>query len=75
MANHHLVLLYLKAGVWPEADAFGKLYRDFAPLSADAARAGSLLAGGYGACLFVIRGDLDYFANSLGLRHHTSLKP
>ena len=65
----------LKAGVWPEADAFGRVYKHFSPLSAEAKRAWQLLAGGYRACLFVIRGDLDYFAGSLGLRHHTSLKP
>ena len=63
----------LKAGVWLEADAFGRLYNDFAPLSADAARAWSPLAGGYRACLFVIRGDLDYFANSLGLHARGAL--
>ena len=44
----------LKAGLWPEANAFGRLCKDFAPLSADAARAGSPLAGGYRACLYVM---------------------
>lgn len=65
----------LRSGVWPEADAFGRRYNDFAPLSKDAARVGSLLAGGYRACLFVVRGDLDYYAHTLGLRSHTSSMP
>ena len=65
----------LASGVWPHEDAHGCKYSEFAPYSLDAARAGTPLAKGFRAVLFVIRGDLDYFANCLKLNHHTSNRP
>ena len=65
----------LAAGQWPERDAWGRSYTEHFPGSLNAARAGTQLAGGYCGVVWVIRGDLDYFANSLRLRHHHSLRP
>ena len=65
----------LAAGVWPDEDAYGRNYCDFAPNSFEASKAGQPLAKGFRAVLWVIRGDLDYYANCLKLNHHGSNKP
>lgn len=61
----------LASGKWPAADAFGRPYTS----GVDAARANTDLADGYRGVLFVIRGDLDYYGNTLHLNHHGSKKP
>lgn len=65
----------LATGLWPEEDAFGRKFTEFAPDSIDAMRAGSKLADGFRAVIFVVRGDLDYYSKNLRLRHHASNRP
>ena len=62
----------LASGRWPSHDAYGRAYP---PGSPEGKRAGRYFAGGYRAVLFVIRGDLDYFAKCLQLNHYGSLHP
>jgi hypothetical protein len=57
-------LTALYHGKWPMNDDLG---RPWPPGSEDAQRAGLDLAGGFRAILYVIKGDLDYLAKSLGL--------
>ena len=59
-------------GKWPQADADGIAYQPGTP---EFAKAGTPLAGGYRGTLFIMRGDLEYFSNTLGLEHFGSLSP
>jgi hypothetical protein len=62
----------LATGKWPAVDAFGKPY----PANTVAGRrAGSDLAGGYKARVWCLKGDLDYLAKQLHLRHFSSAHP
>jgi hypothetical protein len=63
---------WLWRGVFPDRDASGNVY---ARRSEEGRKAGTPLAGGYYAVLWVIRGDLDWFFKSLHLNHFNSLKP
>lgn len=65
----------LASGLWPAHDPWGRSYSEHFLGSPNAVRAGTQLAGGYSAVIWVIRGDLDYFAKSLHLRHHASSRP
>jgi hypothetical protein len=65
-------LLWLYKGVWPDKDHEGRVF----PQGSEAARkAGTPLANGYYAILFVIAGDLDHFAKVLKLAHYGALQP
>lgn len=59
-------------GVHPATDAKGA---PWPPLSQEAARAGKPLAGGYRGVVWLLKGDLEYFANSLHLNHYASRSP
>ena len=65
----------LREGRWPREDPWGRKYMDLAPGGPDDRRAGTLLASGHRAVIWVVKGDLDYFASSLGLAHHAASKP
>jgi len=65
----------LASGLWPEADPWGRRYADHSPGSLDSRRAGTQLADGYCGIVWVVRGDLDYFANTLHLHHHAAARP
>ncbi len=62
----------LFAGVWPEKDHRGVKYTLG---SGEAALAGSRLCGPYFAVIFQLKGDLDYFAKNLFLRHFNAVEP
>ena len=64
----------LAAGFWPTHDDMGVAY---SPTHYPDAyrRAGTPLAGGYYAVLWLLRGDLDYFYGTLKLNYHASLNP
>ena len=62
----------LFAGTHPSTDSSGA---DFPVGSPERARAGQALAGGFRGVLWVLRGDLDFFSNSLGLEHFHSNTP
>ena len=59
-------------GVFPELDDLGK---PWPAGSLDEARAGSALADGYRAVLYVLKGDLDYIYKSLGLPNSGATEP
>ena len=59
-------------GVWPSTDHKGVAY---SPTSAQGRLAGTPLAGGLRAVLWLIKGDLLFFSDDLGLRNVTSLHP
>ena len=59
---------WLSVGVWPEVDMFGDPYGDDRPIERDLA--GTPLAGGLFAVIYSLKGDLDYFAKCLKLRHY-----
>lgn len=65
-------LHWLFVGKWPERDEFDKPWGQGSP---EALNAGKLLADGYYATLWVIRGDLDEMAKGFGLRHPSSRQP
>jgi hypothetical protein len=58
-------LAALWEGLWPRRDHRGNA---FARGSADGKRAGEQLAGGHYGVLWVVRGDLEYLANTLKLQ-------
>ena len=58
---------WLWRGQWPTHDAEGEQIRDH--------RAGTQLAEGYYATIWLVRGDLDYFANTLKLENVASRTP
>ena len=60
---------WLGQGVWPPVDMFGERWPAG---SADRARGGKALAGGFRACLYALKGDLDYYAKTLKLRHYNA---
>lgn len=62
----------LFAGVWPSTDADGN---PFAPGTPEHLRQGKALAGGWKACLWIVRGDLEFFSSALGLESSTSKHP
>ena len=62
----------LFSGVWPSDDVDGTPYR---PGTKEHARQGQHLAGGFYGTLWVLKGDLEYFALSLGLEHFGSNTP
>lgn len=62
----------LLSGKWPLVNPFG---RPWAPGSVDANRAGTPLADGFFACLYLVKGDLDFMAKAFGLAWATSLSP
>ena len=55
----------LWTGRWPTHDHNGARYRG----GAEEALGGSLLAGGYYAVVWALKGDLEYHQNSLGLKN------
>ena len=61
---------WLWIGEWPDRDWNGKKYLD--PSSIEFQRKKTKLADGFFAVLWVIRGDLDYFAKYLGLPAHNA---
>jgi hypothetical protein len=65
----------LADGLWPIEDALGRRYADIAPGGVDHKRAGTDLAGGFCGVIWVVRGDLDYYGNTLNLSHHASSSP
>eukprot|EP00969_Alexandrium_andersonii_P358556 15451247-Alexandrium_andersonii.AAC.1 len=60
-------LHYLWLGVWPRRDHNGAAWPQG---STEAALGGTPLAGGMYGVLMALKGDLDYFAHSLGLKHY-----
>ena len=62
-------------GVWPEKDHNGKAFSEVAPGSMHAKQAGLPLADGFFGVVWLIKGDLDYLANSLHLRHYSARMP
>ena len=67
-------LYWLSQGVWPTSDEFKRLFsKTYRPK--DFARAGKPLAGGYFAILWVLRGDLEYMHETLGLNYFASRSP
>lgn len=61
---------WLYVGVWPRVDWNADPWTDSHP--SEKALAGKPLAGGYFGVLYALKGDLDYFAKSLKLRHYNS---
>ena len=59
-------------GIWPMKDDLGKKWPEG---SEDAKRAGTHLAGGKRGVLYILTGDLDYDAKSLGLPSYNSASP
>jgi len=59
-------------GKWPSEDHKGNVYP---PSSAEGLLAGTDLAGGYFALIWLIKSDLDYVGNYLHLRHYGSTEP
>ena len=61
----------LYSGEWPHTDADGNAF----PLNtSDALLAGHPLADGYCAVIWAIKGDLEWWARGLKLRHHAADK-
>ncbi len=63
---------WLMRGVWPDADAYGTKYTPGLP---EYTRRLTPLADGWTAALWLLKGDLEYFANTLGLEHFSSHTP
>ena len=70
----HLVWSFgvLQTGKWPHKDAKGRAYPSGSP---EADRAGTFLAGGWTATLWLLLGDLEHFALSYDLEHYASNSP
>ena len=68
----HWSLVFLYNGKWPSHDHKG---RPYPAGSAEAALAGTPLAGGYFGLIWLIKSDLDYVGNYLHLRHYGSTAP
>ena len=60
-------LSWLEKGVWPTTDSSGKLIRS--------KNAGTPLAGGYYAVVWLLKGDLDYFSKTFNLEAPASGHP
>ena len=60
----HWSLLWLYRGKWPQQDVDGR--------KITTPEAGTPLAGGYSACVWLIKGDLDYLAKTMHLESVTS---
>lgn len=65
-------LHWLCEGVWPNIDPWGRVYDK---RTIDGKRALQPLAEGHFACVWVIRGDLEWFAKSLKLPWFSAAKP
>ncbi len=63
---------WLFRGVWPDVDADGQSYKRGTP---EFKRKLTKLADGYRGALWIVKGDLAYVANDLGLRHPASVQP
>ena len=59
-------------GVHPDVDYQG---RDFLSGSDASVNAGAQVCGGFFFCLWMVKGDLEYFANYLHLNHFASMFP
>lgn len=59
-------------GVWPAADPDGVPYQAG---TREQLRANTPLAGGWFACLWIVRGDLEFFSSALDLECSTSKRP
>ena len=55
---------WLERGLWPDRNADGNMYAEGTP---EQKRALTTLAGGWRGILWIIKGDLEFFVNSLGL--------
>lgn len=60
-------LYWLAKGVWPERDENNR--------KIETPQAGTSLAGGYCAVVWLCKGDLDFMAKAYGLRHYASTQP
>ena len=67
LADFDMVVAALYRGRWPTHTVDGDVIGD--------ERAGSCLASGYVATLWLPTGDLDYVKKTLGLEHSGSLTP
>lgn len=67
-------LFWLAKGKWPTHDDMGVEYTA-ATHPADFARANTDLAEGWFAVLWILRGDLEYYHDTLCLNAHNALKP
>ena len=65
-------LYWLYEGKWPDRDPWDRVYR---PGSAEGQKAPSPLADGHFACIWVIKGDLEWFGKTLKLPWFSSAKP
>ena len=63
-------LFFLAKGIWPTVDENKQEWTDENPV--EKRLAGENLADGLFAVLTCLKGDLDYFATCLGLRHYNS---
>ncbi len=59
-------------GTHPHQDASGNVYPAGSP---EHALAGKPIAGGWRGAVWIVRGDLEFFGNSLKLEHFASLSP
>jgi hypothetical protein len=65
---------WMMLGLWPDVDANGKPYPR-GSLGWDRHHRQKWLAGGWKGVLWCLKGDLEYFALSLGLEHFSSKTP
>ena len=63
---------HLWLGTWPDRDWRGAAW---APGSAEDILSGQPLADGHFGVIWLLKGDLDYFAKQLGLRHYGANAP
>ena len=61
---------WLYKGKWPDVDCFGVPWTDDSPM--EKTLAGTELADGLCAFIYSLKGDLDYFARTLKLRHYNA---
>ena len=59
-------------GKWPECDADGNPY---AVGTHEASIAGTELAGGYAAVIWILKADLDHLSKAYGLCHYNANRP
>jgi len=69
----HWSLFFTFLGVWPTCDWQGNEWTDEHP--AERALAGTWLADGFFAVVWLLKGDLDYFAKHLHLRSYSANVP
>lgn len=65
-------LHWLYMGQWPKVDWHGRAWGPDRP--SDLNNAGKPLADGMFGVILAIKGDLEYFAKSLGLRHYNAMQ-